>query len=460
MKSFDSELKKYTEKVSLKASERHQLRERVSLYMEYHPLQKPERVSKNISEALPFDPYFVLNFNTRIVRIAGGFFALLIIAIPFAAERSVPGDVLYLVKTNITESVQGQLANSPYEKIEFETRLMEKRIAEARVLKNEGRLTDDVKTQIAETVKEHSEAVQDGIAELRVQDADGAAIAQIAYSSSLEVQSAMLGTQESGDSMVMAIAVTMMAKTMDATLVDPILSVVTEAQAEVANDQNATIPSFNGLVARIELETTRAYELFEAIKQTATAEEITDLERRLSDMNRVVGEAKALQTSDETFATNELAASLKQIQKLILFMTDINVRETIALETIVPIVPSDEERIAFIQTELQAVEEIEREIEQYKEGIDDADTLQKISEGIDMITEFRLNTLTSLDIADIEGAEFAVMNARMYAQDVLYIVSPQVDDVIPVDIGEVIEAEAETVTTTESTIESEESIVE
>ena len=185
MKSFDTELKKYTDKVHLKASERNALRERLLSYMEYHPLPTGMQTSTPAHAMIAGDSFTVLRFTRRTAQIAAGFFALTLVILPFAAERSVPGEVLYLVKTGINETVQAQFAASPYEKIQFETKLVERRIGEARALASEGKLTDEVQNQLTETVKTHTQNVTNQIAALSTEDADGDAIAQIAYNSSL-----------------------------------------------------------------------------------------------------------------------------------------------------------------------------------------------------------------------------------------------------------------------------------
>ena len=59
---------------------------------------------------------------------------------------------------------------SPYEKVEWETKRLERRIAEARMLAEEGKLTDEVQEAVAEAVKGHSDAAQQGIAELHQTD--------------------------------------------------------------------------------------------------------------------------------------------------------------------------------------------------------------------------------------------------------------------------------------------------
>ena len=428
MKSFDTDLKKYAEKISLKASERRELRERILSYMEYHPLPKqtggimPKRLDGIPSQVFTT---FHFNFRSKYTRIATGVFAVILIVTPFVAERSVPGDALYLVKTNLNESIQGTLVTTPYEKIEFETKLMERRIAEARVLADEGKLTEEVKTQIADTVKEHADAVQDGIAELRTKDADGAALAGIGFNASLEVQSAVLGGDES---------------TENASLIDTILTVVNDARQEVATNQGDEKPSFESLSARVEVETTRAYELFQTIKKSATAEEIKDIERRLSDIDRLILEAREKQGTEPQVATADLATTLGLTQKLIVFMTDINIRESVALEVIVPVVLSDGERIARVNEEIAFITKTKTFVGGQIELITDTNVKEKVSEALAHIDGLMGEIDHNMKAHDLDGADAKLTEAKALVEDIQTLtegyITPQTPEVVlPTETG-------------------------
>jgi len=436
MKSFDTDLKKYAEKMSLKASERRELRERVLSYMEYHPLPKQTVAqSERTREMMQSEPFIVFHFNALYARIAGGMFVVLLIMAPFVAERSVPGDPLYLIKTGFNETIQGQLANSPYKKIEFETKLMERRISEARVLASEGKLTQDVKTQIAENVKEHTDAVKDGLAELRTQDAEGAAIAEIAFNSSLEVQSMVLGANDSTNS---------------TSSIDSILTVVNEAREGVASNKENSNPSFEGLMARVELETTRAYELFVSIKDSTTPEESIDIERRLSDIDRLIGEAKEHYDTEIDGAVDDLIKTLGLTQKLIAFMTDINVRQTVTLESLVPVVLSDQERIDIVKTGIEAISGTKADVEERLTTVEDAGVKAKVEDGVAQVAMLLIRATTALETADIVAAEVAIKEANAIITDLDLLTKP-VEVTVPDETFVPEEQNEETGTTTATT---------
>lgn len=434
MKSFDTEIKKYTEKTHLKTSERRELRERIFAYMEYHPLPKQAMETIELSqEGLLSESFITLHFNPFYARIVSGALVLILIIAPFVAERSVPGDVLYLVKTGVNETIQGQLANSPYEKIVFETKLMERRITEARVLANEGKLTEEVRTQIAETVKEHTDAVQQGLAELRVQDADGAALAQITFNSSLEVQTAMI--QATIDTAT------------DTAPMDSILVIVNDAHEQGVSDQGDDTPSYEGLVAQVERETTRAYELFTDAKDLATEEEITDINRRLDDINRMTLEAKERNTTNPEMSAGDLAVTLGLIQKLIAFMTDIDIRNTVDLENLVPVILSDEERVRVVQEEMIVLSTVLKdEVTARLDRVDDSAVKEKVESGLVTIDEYLVKATIALEAEDIALAENAVKEARALMTDI-DVMTQYVDEITPTVSGEgSVDGEGEVVT--------------
>lgn len=421
MKSFDTDIKKYTEKTHLKASERRELRERIFAYMEYHPLPKQPMETLEFSEAgFLSESFITLHFNPLYARIASAVLVVVLIVAPFVAERSVPGDVLYLVKTGVNETIQGQLANSPYKRIVFETKLMERRITEARVLANEGKLTEEVRTQIAETVKEHTNAVQQGLAELREQDADGAALAQITFNSSLEVQTAMI--QATIDTAT------------DTAPMDSILVIVNDAHEQGVSDQGDDVPSYEGLVAQIERETTRAYELFADAKDLATEEEISDINRRLDDINRMTLEAKERNTTNSEMSADDLAVTLGLIQKLIAFMTDIDIRNTVDLENLVPVILSDEERVRIVQEEMIVLSTVLRdEVTGRLDRVDNPGVKGKVESGLVTIDEYLVKATIALEASDISLAENAVKEARALMTDI-DVMTQYVDEIESDDV--------------------------
>ena len=335
MKRFSEQLHKQASTVKLQAAEKRELRERLVAYMEYHPLPAemkakkatPAVVAPVVSETftmikVPFHTLFKYSAAAAVV---------VLVLFPFVAERAIPGDALYAIKVQFNEEVRSTLTFDGYQKVEWETERLNRRIAEARLLASEGRLTEEVEAEVAEAVRTHTENAKREIEVLRTEDADGAAIASIALDTTLEVQSTSLkGEDEAllaeGQEELRLQPVNLIADAIDASRVP-----VAEQAA------SSTPPGYDKLMARIEQNTTRIYELLTSLQGIAPAEELADVQRRIEDVERSMQVAIKLGESDDVQARTALVGILQRTQRLIVYMTELEVTETVDIETLVPV---------------------------------------------------------------------------------------------------------------------------
>ncbi len=485
MKRFSEQFKKQSETIRLKAAERADLRTRLSAYMEYHPLPVSMReasVAAPQGMGLASQPYIALPVNWFYVRgVATAFALFVMVTVPVAAEYTTPGDVLYPVKVRFNEEVRSTLTLNPYAKIEWETKRLERRISEARLLASEGKLTDEIEAEVAVAVKEHSNSAQAQIAALRETDSDDAAIAEIAFATALSVQSEVLdkaiAMKQGGE-----VTTTIMGNEADATEGSVLASVVAEETSEATASQAATTPSFSKLMARIEVETTAAFELFTSIKDSASPEEVHDIERRLEDIKRKVAmanlprqeaahvevepvDAATATTAPETAsATPETAAeteaapetidpaseagadqapvptpptepttiaeadaveilrgAMADLRKLISFMTDIDVRQSVSVEELVPITLTEAERLTAVQTDLETVRAF---VATYEGKNFSGAGAEKIMLGIHEVERLQAATEKALSNGQsIEAAEGSVKAARQWVDDLSSMIS-------------------------------------
>ncbi len=473
MKRFSEQFKKQSEGIRLKATERADLRARLSAYMEYHPLPATMRetsVTVPPGVGLASQPYIALPINWFYVRGAATAFALfLMVTVPVAAEYTAPGDVLYPVKVRFNEEVRSTLTLNPYEKIEWETERLERRISEARLLASEGKLTDEIEAEVAVAVKEHSDSAKAQIAALRETDSDDAAIAEIAFATALSVQSEVLdkaiALKQGGE-----VVTTLMGNETSATEGSVLASVVAEETNEATASQAATAPSFPKLMARIEVETTAAFELFTSIKNSASPEEVGDIERRLEDIQRKVAianlpreaaapvgdepaETAAVSTTSEAATTTPVAVAdgaastssgteqpampivvstepttiseaeaveilrgaMADLRKLISFMTDIDVRQSVSVEELVPITLTEAERLTAVQTELETIRAF---IATYEDKSFSGAGSEKITLGIREVVRLQATAEKALtNEQGLEAAEGSVKAARQWVDD-------------------------------------------
>ncbi len=395
MKKFTKQLETKASVVKLSALERKELRERVVSYMEYHPLAITKVAPKVVKQPLLAEPFKVVHFNFmkgRILQWGGVTAALLMVVTPVLAERAIPGDVLYAVKVQINEPVRSTLAFSPYQKVEWETELLNRRLAEARVLAREGKLNGEVEVAIATAVKEHSENAKREIEELRESDAEEAALATIAFNTTLEVQSASL--REEG---------ALLATAEGAGTVTLLETVINETLTQQASEEsNTTILSLERLMARVEENTTRVYQLLESVT-LIDAETHQDVNRRLQDIERTVQEGLDLREGGDAASAPLLIDALERSQRLIVFLSELQVGQSAKVEKYVPVVLTPEEKQNFIEQSEKTLAEQRAFITSNSLLVTDAETVEKM--------QYALTTMASLKESLETKATFAEVQA-------------------------------------------------
>ncbi len=342
MKRFSEQLHTKANTVKLQADERRELRARVVTYMEYHPLQVPA-VMKSVKSPVQmaaFSPFNMVQIPFSIVlKWSAAAAAFLLVVVPVLAERSIPGDNLYAVKVRFSEEVRSTLTLTSYGKVEWETERISRRIAEVRLLANEGKLTNEVEAEIAAAVKEHTEIVQHEIDVMREDDVDQATLASIQLTTTLELQSASL--QEGGNT-TLALAMNDVAS---GNPVQMVVDVINESlSANESQVEAAAIPAYDKIMARVEINTTRAYELLNSLSIEPEDKLRQDLNRRLEDVNRSIEKSKSMRGENEVLASEQLVEVLQSTQKLVVYMSDIEANRAIVLETVVPIIWTEEEQ--------------------------------------------------------------------------------------------------------------------
>lgn len=327
------------------ARERAGLRVQIVSYMEYHPL----RATASHTAAGSFGPYAKYAtglFTSRILRFRGfrvaiGAVALMFfIAVPLVAEQSLPGDTLYPIKVRFNEGIHAQLLFSPYEKMQWEARRVERRIAEARLLVQEGKLTEERENALEETVRSHTTAFQAQLAELRESDTTGAVVAEVTLESALDVQSAVLNTELQHEAS---------STSPNEGNVSGIAAIVREARADVASSTDAAgddSASCEPLSARVEENTTRIQALLQSLGSELSEAQKAEIQGRTSVVERDIRAAKKARAAHrDTLAIPLLRSALATTEKLIAFMSSFDLRSNVPLDTLVPQeVPNDEPR--------------------------------------------------------------------------------------------------------------------
>ena len=85
----------------------------------------------------------------------------------YAAEHSLPNQILYPVKIHINEEVRGFLALTPQAKADLDAHLAEVRLQEEETLAAQGQLTTSTKAQVEANFKAHADRVAARIADFK-----------------------------------------------------------------------------------------------------------------------------------------------------------------------------------------------------------------------------------------------------------------------------------------------------
>ncbi len=450
MKRFSEQFKKKSDSIRLSAAEKDALYERLATYVAYHPVVAPA-ISAKSQKTLFKEPFIEWAMPSRLYRqLVLGCFAFILIGVPFLAERSVPGDMLYSMKVRVNEEVRASFTSSGYEKVAWETKRLERRIAEARLLAKEGRLTPEIEADVIAAVTEHQAATEAEIATLRTTDADAAALAELTFVSVLDVQSAALkaNTETSSTEGMSTVAIAM---------------ALDEAQTKVAGASPDEV-SYERLIAQLEQETTRARELLLSIKDDATEQEYSDIERRLGDMERKLAAGIELYSADAGAGTAALTKTWRDVQVVITFMTDIDVRTALALDSLVPVVLTPEEEkalaLAAYDEAATALARIEATIPQ----VANTDITDKVTMTIPQIRAL-LDTASSSLTTDVQVAKQSAEEAREYTRSIIALAEfadpdAAVATMMTTDIATSTGTSTEVVATTTEEVEVEPEVLE
>jgi hypothetical protein len=136
----------------LTASEQHDMWASLKSYAEFHPVKTP---APN-----PFFPKLMWQFASGITASL-----ILFVGVGYAAQESLPGDTLYALKVEVIEPLAGTLETTEAEKLAYHISLLERRLEEVKLLKEENPDSVAIST---EHVDEHVE----GILAIVSEDAD------------------------------------------------------------------------------------------------------------------------------------------------------------------------------------------------------------------------------------------------------------------------------------------------
>ncbi|MEK7479684.1 MAG: DUF5667 domain-containing protein, partial [Patescibacteria group bacterium] len=181
-----SNIQKEARKIALTPDERESMRLRLEGVMQAHHLSGQGGGGPSPS------PYF--SFVTARAAVPALVLILLIGGggVSYAAEGTLPGDLLYPVKITVNESVRGALAFSPQSKAKWHATAAERRMVEVETLADRGTLTPEVRSALEANFEDHAQEIEGIVDEAEAEDPVRAADIRTRFTSSLAAHASVI----------------------------------------------------------------------------------------------------------------------------------------------------------------------------------------------------------------------------------------------------------------------------
>ena len=154
MNNIESLIQELKKVVTLSSQEKDVHREAVRAFVRTHP-----------QTHVP-SPYSFIFTSLRYAVVALLIVSLTGSGVAYAAERSLPGNPLYVVKAKITEPVRVALTQNPEKRTELEVELIERRLKEVAKVSSQKKLTQKTAAFVASVLDEQLEDVQEYLRDL------------------------------------------------------------------------------------------------------------------------------------------------------------------------------------------------------------------------------------------------------------------------------------------------------
>lgn len=412
MKRFSEQFKKQATTVKLNAAMRSDLRARVVSYMEYHPLPVQPNAERIVSKKKKtnLESFQVITIPYGIfARWTGAFTVLVVLVVPFWAERAVPGDTLYPIKVRFNEEIRSTLSFTPAQKIEWETSRLSRRIAEARLLASEGRLTEAMEVRVAEAVRTHTENVQREIDAIRIVDVDEASLAALEIAATLDVHASNFQVSDAGVAL-------MTANQSVRTIIADAITAARDGKSEQYS--SSTIPALAKLQARLEVHTTRLYELRTSLTKQGVKVELREIDRRIADIERAIVAASLLADSDELAARFAMVDVLQRSQRVLVFIANLDAASSASIDSIAPIELTTEEKIAQLKEQELELDQL---VVQIQFGLladtEETSILEKVAFTVTSIQLLQASATSNMAINELDIARTEIESALGLARD-------------------------------------------
>lgn len=175
MRNLLKQFKKGSREVRLTVEEKSAMRQALLKFARENPVVHTSRAKNSRTVVSPYSfMRKARGFKVLSATVIGGI--LIGGTVSFAAEGSLPGNVLYPVKTEVNERVRGVMAVTPHAKAGWDIRLVERRLSEMKEVGLIETVPLETKEAARKNVKKYTERAQKRIVELDDNDDEEALV--------------------------------------------------------------------------------------------------------------------------------------------------------------------------------------------------------------------------------------------------------------------------------------------
>lgn len=166
MTNITKQLKKATKDIRLSNTEKASIKNALISNMEANPVrfEEVERHQLHKAYGIP-SPFLNNNFRNKKTMPILALLGLLMSgsAASFAAENTVPGDMLYPVKIHVNENVMSAVAVTPKAQAELDVKLVDRRLQEVEKLATTGNVSEEAQKNAVDNLKKFTDRAKENV---------------------------------------------------------------------------------------------------------------------------------------------------------------------------------------------------------------------------------------------------------------------------------------------------------
>jgi hypothetical protein len=305
---FHTHLKKAGEEMSLTQEQRQRMRGVLHAYME----MKPIRARTHVTSVSTFSWFFSARPIAAVLVLA--LFASSV-GISYAAENALPGDVLYPIKTDVNEPVQGALATTASAKAAWAMSVAGERVQEAATLAAEDKLSTSTQQALQSNFETHADIAAQAIAQQASSSPTASAETAISFQAQLaEYQNvlAQVGSTTMSNTMPLADAIRNEGRRLDA--------IRAASESRIASTSEAAYATANMQVAAQEQLNTSA-QLAQSDSGSLSTSSAQLVSAQLDTASTTISAGEALAAQDATSsALGAFQSALTSTEELGVFL--------------------------------------------------------------------------------------------------------------------------------------------